>query len=460
MRARMLLILLVGCLLVAPALAATGDEGEIELGVYAGQASLDTYGGLNPKNDSLFGGRIGYWFTDVWGIEGSWQKLNTQTRFPSSSGLSDIDFDLTAGRANVMFNMRPGHTFRPFLTAGFGIGKATLDTGGSESDSQLNAGGGLRWMFSNRIGARLDGRWVRTSSSESQTDYEATLGFTCLLGGGPPKDADGDGVGDRKDKCPDTPRGATVDEKGCPKDSDGDGVLDGLDRCPDTPKGWAVDAQGCPLDSDGDGVPDGKDACPNTPKGAVVDDKGCPKDSDGDGVFDGLDRCPDTPKGVKVDDKGCPKDSDGDGVFDGPDRCPDTPRGDKVDANGCTIVPPKAPLFQEKKTLVLEGVRFETDKWDILPEDIAILDSVAASLNDWPDVRVEVAGHTDSTGGKQHNVELSDKRASAVRDYLASKGVSMSRMTEKGYGDTEPVADNKTKEGRAQNRRVELKKLD
>lgn len=241
-------------------------------------------------------------------------------------------------------------------------------------------------------------------------------------------------------------------------DSDGDGVLDRYDRCPGTPKGARVDGDGCPKDTDGDGVFDGLDRCPDTPKGAKVDGEGCPKDTDGDGVFDGLDRCPDTPKGARVDGQGCPKDTDGDGVFDGLDRCPDTPKGDKVDANGCSV--PKPVLIPTKGSLILEGVNFETDSATLTAGAKAVLDKVAKSLKEWPEARVEIGGHTDSTGSASHNLQLSTRRASSVRDYLIGKGIDGSRLKSKGYGETVSIADNATREGRARNRRVELKRLD
>src|SRR5205085_2429371 len=103
-----------------------------------------------------------------------------------------------------------------------------------------------------------------------------SVGLSVFAGGGPATDSDGDGVPDRRDACPNTPAGATVDARGCPSDSDGDGVLDGLDRCANTPRGAHVDASGCPLDSDHDGVVDGIDQCPNTPHGTRVDAAGCP----------------------------------------------------------------------------------------------------------------------------------------------------------------------------------------
>jgi len=272
------------------------------------------------------------------------------------------------------------------------------------------------------------------------------------------RDSDGDGVPDRRDDCPDTPDCAIVDERGCPIDSDGDGVWDGCDNCPDTPDCAVVDAEGCPIDSDGDGVPDGCDKCPDTPDCATVDGSGCPIDSDVDGVPDGCDRCPDTPRCATVDETGCPDDSDGDGVWDGCDDCPDTPAETPVRPDGC---PKVAPLFAgEQKTLILEGVFFEFDRAVLRPESRETLDRVARSLMDWPEVHVEVAGHTDSIGTDEYNLDLSGRRAAAVVEYLRAQGVAIDRMRARGYGESQPIADNRDDGGRAKNRRVELKKID
>jgi OOP family OmpA-OmpF porin len=161
-----------------------------------------------------------------------------------------------------------------------------------------------------------------------------------------------------------------------------------------------------------------------------------------------------------VDAHGCPTDEDRDGVADGADKCPDTPRGAEVDADGC---PKAARLFVpdetgEVKALVLEGVTFENNSAQLTPGSRGILDDVAESLVAWPDVNVEVGGHTDSRGDAAYNEQLSQKRADAVKTYLTAKGVDESRLTTKGYGETKPVADNDTADGRSQNRRVELKK--
>ena len=275
------------------------------------------------------------------------------------------------------------------------------------------------------------------------------------------RDRDADGVPDNIDECKDTPAGDKVDAKGCTiKDGDGDGVLDDADQCKDTPAGDKVDEKGCslPKDADKDGVLDNVDQCLDTPAGDKVDAKGCslPKDADGDGVLDDVDQCKDTPAGDKVDEKGCslPKDKDGDGVTDDKDRCPSTPAGVKVDAEGCQVL-----FEQAKKPLILEGVNFATGKAELTPESQAILDGVAESLVAHEDIKVQVGGHTDNTGSAAVNKRLSAARAESVRQYLISKGVAETRLTAKGFGPSKPIASNKTAEGRAQNRRVELTRV-
>ena len=282
-------------------------------------------------------------------------------------------------------------------------------------------------------------------------------------------DSDADGVKDGADQCPNTPLGATVDPSGCPIDSDQDTVWDGIDKCPDTPVGATVDATGCSLDSDRDKVPDGTDRCPDTPPNTPVDSYGCPADTDHDGVGDGVDKCPNTPPGTKVDADGCPiaNDTDGDGVTDPNDRCPNTPKGSRVDEHGClllfeTVAPAVAGAVaatSARPTLILTGVNFESGRSVLTVPSYVVLDQVAASLVANPEIRIEIAGYTDSTGSKRMNLGLSMARAAAVRAYLARKGVSPYRMRAQGYGASGYIAPNATLEGRAKNRRVELHKL-
>ena len=276
---------------------------------------------------------------------------------------------------------------------------------------------------------------------------------------GCPLDTDGDGVEDYRDRCPNTPEAAygKIDEYGCPLDTDGDGVPDYLDECPNTPveaRGY-LSGTGCPLDTDGDGVPDYLDNCPNTPEAAYgkIDEQGCPLDSDHDGVPDYLDECPNTPEAAigHTDAKGCELDSDGDGVPDYIDACPQVP-GLKEN-KGCPEVKREVRNLLKK---AMQGIEFESGKATIKKKSFPLLDQIAQIFIDNADYIIEIQGHTDNTGKAEVNKQLSDKRAHAVMDYLVKKGVGAERMTAVGYGQEVPIADNKTKAGRAKNRRVEF----
>jgi OOP family OmpA-OmpF porin len=230
---------------------------------------------------------------------------------------------------------------------------------------------------------------------------------------------------------------------GCP----GRGILDAPCPAPVAAQPAARPAPAPEPDSDGDGVVDRLDQCPDTPRGARVDARGCELDSDGDGVIDRLDQCPDTPRGARVDARGCELDSDGDGVVDRLDRCPDTPTGTAVDQHGC----PKPVIIE------LRGVHFDNDMAVLRPDARVILDAAVTTLRQNPGIRVEIAGHTDGVGTDAHNLDLSQRRAQAVLDYFVARGIAADRLSARGYGKSEPIADNDTAEGRAANRRVELR---
>ena len=200
-------------------------------------------------------------------------------------------------------------------------------------------------------------------------------------------------------------------------------------------------------DADGDGVNDNLDKCPGTPSGTPVDANGCELDSDGDGVVDHLDKCPGTPAGAKVDANGCELDSDHDGVVDRIDQCPNTPAGDKVDEVGCSF------------NLRL-AVFFDNDSATIKPESYPDLDRAVSLMKRDDQVRGTIEGHTDSNGSDAYNLRLSQRRADAVRQYLIEHGIAASRIDAVGRGESQPIADNKTAEGRAQNRRVVLVRSD
>lgn len=292
---------------------------------------------------------------------------------------------------------------------------------------------------------------VNKPPQRENLNWGGELGIAFQFGPGP-SDRDRDGVLDRADLCPGTQEGIAVNTIGCPLDDDEDGVFNSIDRCPGTPPHVLVDSRGCPRDLDEDGVFDSADRCPNTVRGEAVDVSGCPLDTDGDGVSDALDQCANTAQEVIVDGTGCPVDGDGDGVADGLDRCPNTAVGTEVDVSGCPV------LFREGETaVVLQGVTFETGSAQLTSTARAILSRVAESLRANPEVRIEISGHTDATGSLSTNLRLSQERAEAVRDYLVLRGVWADRLEARGRGPESPIASNATPEGRAMNRRVELR---
>jgi outer membrane protein OmpA-like peptidoglycan-associated protein len=251
------------------------------------------------------------------------------------------------------------------------------------------------------------------------------------------------------------------DEDGAPElDNDGDGRADADDKCPGDPEtvNGFQDEDGCPdeADRDSDGVKDPSDACAADAEDldGFEDTDGCPDaDNDKDGVADATDRCP-LVVGI-ADNGGCPDtDRDGDGVVDRLDNCPDK-RG-QVKFQGC----PERQLvsINANNIVLLELVYFKTDRDVIQRRSYRLLDNVAEVVNAHSEVtQVIVEGHTDAQGDEAHNLDLSQRRAAAVVAYLVSKGVDARRLVAKGYGAAQPVADNGTAKGRAQNRRVDFK---
>lgn len=373
--------------------------------------------------------------------------------------------DLAHGEGNLTWFLTSGTVVRPYLTAGLG---AIRLSGGSVHENRFawNGGAGFSIPLASKIALRVDGRDVSykvpVSSGEKFKHGPEIFGALSVGFGGTPKDTDGDGVPDKVDQCPGTPAGARVDASGCPIDGDKDGVPDGIDRCDGTPAGAKVDATGCPIDTDQDGVFDGIDQCADTPTGAKVDAKGCPLDSDADGVPDGIDKCEATPAGCTVSAAGCPSDADQDGICDGNDKCPDTPASARVDRNGCPIeVSTKETELLETGMIRLQDINFDTGKATIKPDSYRALDEVGDILSRWPQLRIEIAGHTDSNGSDALNQKLSEARAKSVLQYLLENFPEMesSRFTTKGYGETQPIASNTTELGMARNRRVEFRVL-
>ena len=401
-------------------------------------------------------------FSETLGLELAAAYGMSHEMRPDGSNGADVTSSNVSG--NLIAHLSRGARFGDLYLAGGGGYNQYDSDAASENLHYGTFEAALGWMvpMGDKAALRLEARNVLNVPKEMKhadnSDQQYWAGLTFGFGG-PAKDTDADGVPDKKDKCPDTPKGAKVDATGCPTDADGDGVWDGIDVCIGTPKGAKVDAKGCPVDSDGDGVYDGVDQCEGTPKGATVDATGCPSDGDGDGVFDGIDTCPGTPKGATVNASGCPADSDGDGVPDGVDRCPGTTAGLAVDSEGCPIeVTERETELLDTGMIRLQNVNFETGKAVILPESYGSLDVVGALLARWPELKIEIGGHTDSRGSATTNQKLSQARAESVRMYITGKYPKLdpAQYTVKGYGKTKPIVPNTNELNWAKNRRVEF----
>jgi outer membrane protein OmpA-like peptidoglycan-associated protein len=516
-------------LLAAYARSGTAQQRKylVELGAAGAYQSFDAVTDLGGAAGGV--GRLGVWLPLNFSLEleGGITSPKTKAR--------DVGVSVKTFGASALYNILIGSKSSFYLKAGAGTTKygsscPAIASPGDPicgSSGALLGGAGFRIGISPTVLVRAEGLYNRNKtkdrpgvSGQSLSNFGVNLGVSLMLGSKPIPDSDVDGVLDNRDKCADTPAGASVDSRGCPSDSDGDGVPDGVDRCSTTVAGAAVDERGCSRDSDGDNIADGLDRCPDTPAGVLVDPHGCPKDSDGDKIPDGLDRCSETPRGATVDALGCPGDEDGDAVLDGLDRCPRTAAGATVNASGCVAgqapsgpapgaqpgrqpaAPQPNPAQQVKPGVprpgvgrppprvqpdtvgrpvprpsvtvpapaakpargaltagVIPGVAFDLGTARLLPSSYVALDSVAVLLKADPNARVEIGAHTDNSGAAADNLRLSALQAEAVRDYLVVKGVAYQQLVARGYGSTVPLTRNATPRAQAANRRVELRPI-
>ena len=265
------------------------------------------------------------------------------------------------------------------------------------------------------------------------------------------RDSDNDGVDDNRDRCPNSLSRDKVDEFGCPLDDDHDGVLNERDSCPETPRGYPVDIQGCPLDFDKDGVPDEIDNCPNSHEGEIVDEDGCPADNDQDGVPDSKDKCSETPAGFPVDQNGCPADHDKDSVPDALDKCPNTPAKAAVDSVGCPIDSDNDGIYDylDKCPKTFPNVIVGNNGCPLKPRNnlnsIAahikfkgnseiLLNSSYTALNDVIYLMRKNVFILEIQCSSPKGLEMSEKQAQAIADYLIEKGIDEARIKADGYG--------------------------
>ncbi|MDA9339453.1 OmpA family protein [Polaribacter sp.] len=312
---------------------------------------------------------------------------------------------------------------------------------GDASEGMLNSGAGFNTWFNENLGMNFQSGYRKGFSDEVAEHWQSSVGLVFRFGG---KDTDGDGIYDKKDACPE--EAGLVEFNGCP-DADNDGIKDSDDACPNVAGSAAMN--GCP-DTDGDGIADKDDMCVDA-KGTKAN-KGCP-DTDGDSVLDKDDKCATT--AGPAANGGCPwPDTDGDGVLDKDDNCNN--EVGPASNNGCPL-----PIITEEAEATInmsaKTILFNVGKAAFQSGVSDQLDAIVAVMNKYPKANFIVEGHTDSTGSEKVNQKISDKRATAVKNYFVEKGIDAARLETRGFGESMPVAGNMLKAGRSLNRRVEIK---
>ncbi|HWU90426.1 MAG TPA: OmpA family protein [Kofleriaceae bacterium] len=449
----------------SPAYAGVEIGGTAGIHVFASDNELgvpDVEMAPSERNSSLFGVRLGVFFGDMIGVEAEFGAI------PSEAREQVYDIWNLAYRAQAVAQFRannPANKLIPFVLLGAGALSVVDSKGdnagpnkiGTDTDMMLHLGVGAKYRVDNGWGLRLDARLMFPPSSKDDgftEDFELLLSIYKEFGRKevkvvqpPPvdNDPDKDGILGDADKCPTEPEDKDTyqDDDGCPDpDNDGDGVADAADKCPMEPedKDGFQDEDGCPdLDNDGDGIPDAQDRCPNEAedKDGFQDDDGCPDpDNDSDGVPDAQDRCP-----LEPETKNGYQDDDG---------CPD-----------------ELPAKVKSYTGTISGINFQLNAATLIATSNKTLDAAVTVLKEYPDLKVEIGGHTDdqvmAKGAKfPDNLSLSQARADSVKAYLVSKGIEDARLIAKGYGDTLPKEDpagltgQKLANARAKNRRVEF----
>ena len=462
-------------------------QPNVGISQYYGDLNFNDYWNQHPK--FAFGAVLGYQYCPVFGLRTQFVKTNlyserSDQNLKLSSKLWDGALHLTININDVFTSYNDKRLLNFYLFSGAGITSfkskiedITTSAGVREHANRqytffLPVGAGASIRLNHALSINLeygdrtifDGKKLDfTDAGKQNNDHYsyASAGMQIKLG---VKDTDGDGVRDKDDLCLDTFGKVTL--AGCP-DKDNDGIADKDDACPDI--AGEAEFKGCP-DTDGDGIIDSEDACPNI--AGKIELKGCP-DSDKDGVADKDDKCPNAAGTKEL--AGCP-DRDGDGVADIEDNCPDI-KGliqfagcPDSDADGipdnkdnCPTVAGVAAnhgcpeMAKEPVVLLQKTVYFGSDKASALDKSINDLNEIVSFMKNNPEAKISIAGFADERESDQYNLRLSEKRSDFVINYLEKKGLENSKVEKLFFGKDKPVADNSTAQGRALNRRVEIK---
>ncbi|GMV39133.1 MAG: hypothetical protein AMXMBFR64_08490 [Myxococcales bacterium] len=410
-----------------PTAAAQIPNPSLHIGVFGGYHLLDSDADFGDhdlvplrklESGPDFGVRLGLNITWLVGVEVEFEDAIVENTVTGDS------VHLLSGKALAVFHwLEHSEVVLPFALAGVGFYRLLADDPGNDVDFFFTYGVGVKFMLADEVAFRIQVNHLLDGDAlegEVANNFDVTGGFDFFAWGGreepppPPPDRDGDGLLDSEDRCPDD--AGLIAYRGCP-DRDKDGIADIDDQCPYEPGVQSL--QGCP-DTDGDGIADSKDKCPKQP--GLVEYDGCP-DTDGDTIPDPQDKCPQTP-GVP-EEQGCP-------------------------------AKPKEEVLK-KFSGAIRGIQFDTGKATIRKQSFPTLDEAVQVLAEFPLITLIVEGHTDDRGSDVKNLKLSQDRADSVKQYFVAKGIAADRLTAIGYGETKPVAPNKTEAGRQENRRIEFK---
>tara|TARA_B110000483_G_scaffold31733_1_gene38572 strand:+ start:3432 stop:4838 length:1407 start_codon:yes stop_codon:yes gene_type:complete len=380
------------------------------------------------------------------GVSGTYNRLdkwNTETpgQATATNNLQYYGFDGMVKYS--LTDLVDSKKLEPFV--GLGGGYSWMEQPGKDiaSHATINGTIGVSYWFNDFVGITAQSGLKNSFDEVVLVDhFQHSVGLTIKFGG---KDTDSDGIYDKYDTCPEVP--GLAEFNGCP-DSDSDGIQDSEDTCPN--EAGSAEFNGCP-DTDGDGTSDNNDTCPNEAGSKAL--SGCP-DADGDGVANAQDTCPNV--AGPIANNGCPwKDGDSDGVLDKDDNCPAEPG--TVANNGCPEV--IFPSEEEQAQLITYSrtINFALGKSSFEKDAISTLEAITAILNAYPKANFVVEGHSDSVSSEVFNQKLSEDRASKVVIFLTANGIAAERLNSTGFGETTPIDSNMTAEGRAANRRVEVK---
>lgn len=389
-------------LLLIPAILAgtlaLAEQKQIEISPMIGYNIAE--GNLNVKDDGYLAGGLELQ------LNSAGSKLSPEFSILISHGVdyeSGQDTKIIRGLVNGVYTFDETNSMIPFAKIGGGIEKVTNPSPTVDDGFFLDAGAGVKVPFTENLALKLEAIYMAKVQNETSRFADSNLlvmaGLTFSFG-------------DTVQKA--TPVSAPVTAAVVETDDDQDGVLNASDKCPSTAAGINVNANGCELDDDNDGVSNSKDTCPSSVAGAKVNANGCELDDDNDGISNSNDICLNTPAGQAVNSDGCPKTV-------------------ALNIN-----------FENNSDKIKEDSQVEVQKY----ADFLITNKNYSS---------QIIGYTDSRGRASYNQKLSEKRAASVVSDLISKGVNANQLSSEGKGEVNPVADNATVEGRAQNRRIEAK---